>query len=387
MLYALQTIPGLGQLAWNEVEATVSGDAEHRAPKLVGLRAVPGRDDIVLVHHDGSSRPLLNLRVSEDVFVIAARGFKVAPDDRGLRQIYAAVRNSDMIEPSLNVWRRAKGVRQQGLSFRVIVRDVGKHKFLRRDIGRAVSDAVKDGWPGRWRLEDEVADLEIWATLIENELLVALRLSDATMRQRGKLKHLPASLRPALAAAMVRLSAPSPNDIFVDPMAGAGTILIERAAAGPFAEIHGGDINGTALAAMQANLRGVRGDIQVSRWDARKLPFEDGTVDKVVVNLPFGKQVADQAMVPELYRETLAEIARVLRPGGRLVALAGDYQALETARRAAAYVLRPGQRHRVIVLGQPATVVEYTRQSGRVRAAPQQRATHQARAEEEDEYY
>lgn len=361
MLYALQTLPGLGQLAWREAELQLPA-SDGPGPKLVALKAIPGRNDIVLFAHRGGPKPLLRLRSSEDAFVVAARAFRVAPDERGLRQIYAAVRNSEDVAHAIDIWRRATGTRQQGGSYRVIARTVGKQKFMRRDVGRAVADAVKDAWPGRWSMVEDDADLEVWATLVEGELICALRLSDAAMRQRGKARHLPASLRPALAAAMVALTDPAPDDLFLDPMAGAGTILVERAAAGPFAEIHGGDVSGEALSAMQENLRGVRGRIQVSRWDARRLPFEDGAVDKAAVNLPFGKQVSDEAKLPELYRAVLAELARVLRPGGRLVTLAGDPRLLEAARAAAARALRPGPRHRVIVLGQPATICEYTRQ-------------------------
>lgn len=366
MLYALQTIPGLAELAWREAEAALAGDADQGGPKLVGFKAVPGRNDIVLLAHKGGPRRLLGLRVSEDVFAVAARGYRVAPDDRGLRQIYAAVKGSEDTQAALDAWRRATGARSgggrpAGGTFRVIARSVGKQKFMRRDVGRAVADAVRDSWPGNWRMVEDNADVEVWATLVEQELICALRLSDASMRQRGKARHLPASLRPALAAALVSLSDPERDDIFVDPMAGAGTILAERAAAGPFAEIHGGDTSPEAVSAMQENLRGVKGRIITSRWDARRLPFEDGSVDKVAVNLPFGKQVGDMGKLPELYRATLAEIARVLRPGGRLVALAGDFRTLESARAAAARALRPGPRHRVIVLGQPAMICEYTR--------------------------
>ncbi|HMQ31775.1 MAG TPA: methyltransferase domain-containing protein [Chloroflexaceae bacterium] len=361
MLYALQTLPGLGQLAWREAERRLPA-SDDSGPRLVGHKAVPGRNDLVLFAHRGGPRPLLALRSSEDVFAVAARAFRVAPDERGLRQIYAAVRNSEDVGPALEAWRRATGKRTQGGSFRVIARTVGRQKFLRRDVGRAVADAVKGGWPGRWAPVEDDADLEVWATLVEGELLCALRLSDASMRQRGKARHLPASLRPALAAALVALTDPDPDDLFLDPMAGAGTILVERAAAGPFAELHGGDVSAEALGAMRENLRGVGGQVHLSRWDARRLPFEDGAVDKAAVNLPFGKQVSDEAQLPDLYRAVLAELARVLRPGGRLVALTGDPRLLEAARAGAARALRPGPRHRVIVLGQPATICEYTRQ-------------------------
>jgi SAM-dependent methyltransferase len=364
MLYVLQTIPGLAELAWAEAERALTKGSQR--PHLVGTKAVPGRDDLILIDYSGSPRQLLNLRMSEDVFVVAARGFRVSGEERGLRQIHAAVRTSEQIAPALGIWRQIVGRRQGTTVFRVIARAVGKQRFMRRDLGRAVADGIRDGWPGQWRYVEEGGDVEIWATLIDDDLTVALRLSDASMRQRGKLKHLPASLRPALAAAMVHLSGPEPDDVFLDPMAGAGTILAERAAAGPYAEIHGGDISGEAVAAMQANLRTVKGRFHTSRWDARRLPLEDGEVDKVVVNLPFGKQISDEVVIHDLYQEFLAEMARVMRPGGRLVLLAGSVNAVERARLAAARSLRPGARHRVIVLGHPAMVLEYTRQSGPV---------------------
>lgn len=353
-------MPGLGDLAWREAELHLPvGDGG--GPKLVAQRAIPGRNDLVLFAHRGSSKPLLKLRISEDAFIMAARAFRVASDERGLRQIYAAVRNSEDVIPALNIWRRTTSSKQQGGSFRVIARTVGRQTYMRREVSRAVSDAVKASWPGRWQMVDDDADLEIWATLVESELLCALRLSDVRMRQREKAHHLPASLRPALAAALVSLTDPRSHDVFLDPMAGAGTILMERAAVGPFAELHGGDLNGEALRAMQANMRGQGGQIQLSRWDARKLPLAEDSVDKAAVNLPFGKQVSDESQLPALYQGVLAELMRVLRPGGRLVALAGDPRTLEMARAKAARGLRPGPRHRVIVLGQPATICEYTR--------------------------
>ncbi|RMG51175.1 MAG: RNA methyltransferase, partial [Chloroflexi bacterium] len=99
MLYVLQTIPGLAALTWREVEQTIRPETDRPAPRQIGVRAVPARNDLILTDYRGSPRSLLALRTIEDVFVVAARGFKIAPDERGLRQIHAATRNEEAIKP------------------------------------------------------------------------------------------------------------------------------------------------------------------------------------------------------------------------------------------------------------------------------------------------
>jgi ubiquinone/menaquinone biosynthesis C-methylase UbiE len=53
------------------------------------------------------------------------------------------------------------------------------------------------------------------------------------------------------------------------------------------------------------------GNVHATRGDARSLPYEDGSIDAVVLVTVLGE-------IPDQDR-ALAEIARVLRPGGRLV--------------------------------------------------------------------
>jgi tRNA (guanine6-N2)-methyltransferase len=360
MLYLIQTMPGLAALTWREIEAIGPTGEDSQPPRQIAVRSVPGRNDLVLVDLRGGPKRLLNLRTAEDVFVVAGRGHRIAPDDRGLRQIYAATKGEGQPGLALDVWRRANGRKLSG-TYRIVARSVGDQRYTRRQLAKAVSDAVSDGWPGKWREVEEDADLEIWATLVEAELYVAVRLSDASMRQRGKIAHLPASLRPALAGAMILLTRPSVTDVFLDPMAGAGTLVTERVAAGGFRQIFAGDNAPAAMRAMQANLRGLPGSVNVRRWDAAHLPLETASVDKIAVNMPFGRQISEGEDLGGLYRDTLREMARVLKPGGRLIALVGNTRLLDSARAHAAPALRATDRHRVMVLGTPATIVEHLR--------------------------
>ena len=69
-------------------------------------------------------------------------------------------------------------------------------------------------------------------------------------------------------------------------------------------------------------------DSPLARWDARRLPLPTASVDRIVSNPPFGKQLASPDEVPPLYAAAAAEWDRVLKPGGRAVVLVMDHDAL-----------------------------------------------------------
>ncbi len=144
-----------------------------------------------------------------------------------MRVIHSATQNAN-IPKALALWRRAHGG-EQPTTWRVVSQKSGSHDFRRVDAGRAVSNALQRAMPRALRQVRDDSDLEVWLWLSGSELLVGVRLSDATMRHREyKREHLPASLRPTVAAAMSLLSRPSEKDIVLDPLCGAGTILVER---------------------------------------------------------------------------------------------------------------------------------------------------------------
>ena len=51
------------------------------------------------------------------------------------------------------------------------------------------------------------------------------------------------------------------------------------------------------------------------------MPLADGSADKIVCNMPWGRRVGSHRGNRRLYPKFLREAARVLRPGGRAVLL------------------------------------------------------------------
>jgi 23S rRNA G2445 N2-methylase RlmL len=156
---------------------------------------------------------------------------------------------------------------------------------------------------------------------------------------------------------MARLSNPRAADVVLDPLCGTGTLLLERALAGDYAALIGGDRDPSAVAAARANALAAGVPADFRQWDALALPLPDASVDAVLANPPFGKKVPIPGGDPfRFYARLMAEIRRVLRPGGRVVLLTSQGEAVRRALREvpAAFAVR---RHvPVLIRGERATI-------------------------------
>lgn len=351
-LFVAQTQPGIGKLLWNEISAKIS------KATLLAERHITGKDDALLFHCEAKADDLLNLRTAEDIFVVAARSFNISPSENGIKQIHATVKSSQLVNTALATWQKLHGKLPKILPYRVVTRVTGKQSYPRKAITNAVADAIRDGWMGgQWRLQEDEAPLELWATLFGTELIVALRLSDATMRHRIQREVTRmAALRPVVAAAMVQLSEPKADDVFLDPMAGTGTIVAERASIGAYNRLIAGDKSRDAVKALTKNLQALGGDLAIRRLDATDLPFENGEISKIVVNLPFGKQYSNIEELHQLYDGVCAEWERVVMPNGLIVALAAEDDILRQ-KIALFDSLRIRKNYPITILGHKATIV------------------------------
>jgi tRNA G10 N-methylase Trm11 len=123
---------------------------------------------------------------------------------------------------------------------------------------------------------------------------------------------------------MVWLTEPQPGDVFLDPLCGAGTLLIERGRVERHELLLGGDIDVGALQAAAQNVGPRHKPRQLLKWDAGRLPLASASVDAVATNLPFGKQMGSPQENRRLYRAVFEEIDRLLRSQGRAVVLSSE---------------------------------------------------------------
>jgi 23S rRNA G2445 N2-methylase RlmL len=264
---------------------------------------------------------------------------------------------SPLWDDALDMHREARPMKRRKMTYRVVAQLAGFHDFRRLDTKRAAEDAIERRTVNAWSRIAEKAVVEVWVRTEAETSLIGFRLSDNTMRHRTyKIAQLPASLKPTVAGAMVRLTYPQAEDTFLDPMCGSGTLLIERGIAGRYELLLGGDADPEALEVTKANIGPRYQPIRIQPMDVRRLPLETASIDKIASNLPFGRRISPDEDLPKLYETAFTEFARVLKPGGRAVLLVAQEGGWKEALRNPKY-WTPRRRLRIELLGQRPTIV------------------------------
>jgi 23S rRNA G2445 N2-methylase RlmL len=132
-----------------------------------------------------------------------------------------------------------------------------------------------------------------------------------------RVADVPAASHPTLAAAVARLGGVRADDVVWDPFVGSGLELVERGRLGPYARLHGSDLDARALAAATANLDAA-GLADHALVEADATVHAPAGVTLILTNPPMGRRVHRGDVAP-LLTSFLAHAGTVLRPGGRLV--------------------------------------------------------------------
>jgi 23S rRNA G2445 N2-methylase RlmL len=293
VLYELDVLPGLKELALEEWRAALAGDARLLGdgdPEAIRFESTGPVERILGLRLAAAAHLLLHFEIRRPRELLGHRDFTrltTALREVAARQAFTGLRVSAAGSGSF-VFQRLKS--ELAAALRLPVDDAGGDLLL-----RVRPSAVRDsGWD------------------------VLLRLTPRPLATREwRVANMPGAMNATVAAGMVHLSRPQPGDRVLNLMCGSGTLLAERAGAGPAGRLVGCDRSSEALAHAVANLERP----WLVRADALWLPFSTGSFDVVLADLPWGGLSGSHSANLELYPKALAEAARVAAPGARAVLL------------------------------------------------------------------
>jgi SAM-dependent methyltransferase len=278
---------------------TVRGAVDHLAQELRELvpeqaRIVRRGPDHVVVEYAGPLRLLAAARL----YSRCAVALGTLPDDGRWARLDESLRTGVL------------GTLPAPVRYRVA--PLGDHRWPVRDLLRDRYGWVNDpsGWDVNVEYRHDTPRAEIGPLYLT--------------RRFGELARLPASTTPVIAALLCRLAKIGPDDAVLDPMCGAGTLLVTAAETAGTRSLVGADLDFRAVRAARDNLarRGLRAT--AVHADAARLPLPDASIDRVVANLPFGKRVGSHRGNATLYPGLLRELTRVLTRQGRAALLTED---------------------------------------------------------------
>ncbi|MGB9594730.1 MAG: methyltransferase [Candidatus Poribacteria bacterium] len=310
--YYATNIMGLEDILWQEIQT-----------KLHNISLIEKKKGRISFTYAGDPKELLNIRSAENIYVYVGIISGLTRSRNSLGEIFKQV-SSYNLEIPLKIHKDLHGGKgKKRPTFRVVSTMIGRHNFRRIDAQTAVESALTKKYD--WKLAIENPTIEFRLDLEEDKAIIGIRLTDERIRRRKyKISHIPGSLNPSVAYSMVFLSEPNSSDIFIDPLCGAGTIAIERAYFGRCDMIIAGDIQQNSIESAKDNIESNRKNINLIQWDVNFLPIRDHSINKVVCNLPFGKQTGSQTENKGLYVSFFKEIRRIMRSQGKCVLLVID---------------------------------------------------------------
>lgn len=342
MRYFVRVTAGLEPLAWREIE-------QYPGVTLLGF----GHRRIDFTY-EGLPATLLGLKSVDDVYLFITQL-------HGLDRTRASLRTFQQLQKMefAPVVALLSDIRQFATppTYGITASHLGKRNYSRYDVEDATQIALSARSP--WHFipnrpgEEAIRDIEFRILIEEDWAVVGVRLNNTPLHRRPyKVASIPGSLKAPVAYSLAMLADLKPNDVLMDPTCGAGTILVEAANFIEAGVLIGIDIETDSIHATQQNgdAAGLVVEVvpdaqtltdEVERKESRKLVLIQanirtirlpaGTVQAVITNLPWGKQVEPDRDLFPLYAGVVNKIDHVLDGMGRAVILTDQIETLHAA--------------------------------------------------------
>ncbi|KAF4318126.1 hypothetical protein BBO99_00007478 [Phytophthora kernoviae] len=338
--YLLLVLRGLEHLVEQEIRSKLQ--VEHleicsvqENPKPPYMQVMQGQAAVgrIILRTTSSAAEVQQLRSVQATLALLAKSDDVdTGSDAGLKQIGQLVLNGDW-DSAVELWKAhaVNPVDNSAIKFRgSCVRD-GKHAYNSQTIAGEVGARVVEKFG--WGVNLTEFDLEVVVIIFYKFMVAGIALADPRKIQfRNRLANESrnalvdtnyiSTLRPSTAYLMLQLAQHKFGDVCLDSMCGIGTLPICAADFtndGVYAL--GGELDELPSGKAGQNARVRARLVDIARWDSQRLPLRNNSVDRIMIDMPFGVRCGNQRQNNKMYPRVFKELLRVLRPDGRAVLL------------------------------------------------------------------
>ena len=260
-------------------------------------------------------QPFLSLRTYRELLFPIHTADGITQDAAAAADVASAVWNSDLFPLLLECHR-------EGAPFYFRLELKGTMPLDQKSNFAKRFSSELERLSGR-KLINSTGDYELEIRLIEKKdggYAPFARLCTVPVKRFSYRKHaISASIHPATAALLVQLAKPylKENAQILDPFCGVGTMLIERDARVPAAEIYGIDLFGEAVRMARENAEAAEKRIHFINRDFFRFEH-DYLFDEIITDMPAGgKQSREET--DALYARFFVKAKELLKAGGTVI--------------------------------------------------------------------
>ena len=167
-------------------------------------------------------------------------------------------------------------------------------------------------------------------SLINRGWDVLIRRSPKPLSARPWRKvNIPGAINGTLAAAMVVLSDPSPNDLVCSALCGTGTFLVERHLAERSRKLFGFDLSSEMISAAKTNIVHAKVPATLVKQDIYDGISQFGPFDVIFCDLPYGKLIGNKHDLPDLYRTFIEKAWEASNLNARMVLITQEVKLID----------------------------------------------------------
>jgi 23S rRNA G2445 N2-methylase RlmL len=280
--------------------------------KIFNEEIFPG---FIFFDYKGDPKNLLELKTVDDILILVKKLIEIDRYKKSLGKIRFQLENINFIKQLFFIRKIRKTLEK--INYNVTASYIGRRDYKSSEIKESITRIINRHTD--WKYNKEEYELH-FKTFLSNEIsFLGLSIDDVPLFIKRKIKTVPGSIKSGLANIMINICELQKKDTILDPACGSGMIAIESL--NITNKVYANDHDKEILEIAKNNAISKNKNIEFSNYDIKKSKFENDTFDKIICNLPFGKQVEKQ---PDFIKDFIHELKRISKNKSKWVLLTKD---------------------------------------------------------------